>query len=130
MNPLLRDKPDFFIQTGISAIDGLNTLVRGQKLPIFSGAGLPAKELAVQIVRQAKVSGAGEDFCVVFGAMGITSREAFFYRDSLEATGAMNRTVAFINEASDPTIERLFTPRIALTTAEYLAYERDLGLRG
>jgi V/A-type H+-transporting ATPase subunit B len=125
MNPLLRDKPDFFIQTGISAIDGLNTLVRGQKLPIFSGAGLPAKELAVQIVRQAKVSEGGEDFCVVFGAMGITSREAFFYRRSLEETGAMNRTVAFINEASDPTIERLFTPRIALTTAEYLAF--DLG---
>lgn len=125
MNPAFRDKPDYFIQTGISVIDGLNTLVRGQKLPIFSGAGLPAKELAVQIVRQAKISEEGEDFCVVFGAMGITNREAFFFRRSLEETGAMNRTVAFINEASDPTIERLFTPRIALTTAEYLAFEKD-----
>ncbi|MFQ5464688.1 MAG: V-type ATP synthase subunit B [Thermodesulfobacteriota bacterium] len=124
MNPALRNKPDFFIQTGISVIDGLNTLVRGQKLPIFSGAGLPAKELAVQVVRQARISEEGEDFCVVFGAMGITSRESFFFRRSLEETGAMARTVAFINEASDPTIERLFTPRIALTTAEYLAFDK------
>ena len=123
MNPTAREKPDYFIQTGISAIDGLNTLVRGQKLPIFSGAGLPAKELAMQIVRQARVS-EEEGFCVVLGAMGITSREAFFFRNSLEETGAMERTVAYINEASDPTIERLFTPRIALTTAEYLAFEK------
>ncbi|MBI5887733.1 MAG: V-type ATP synthase subunit B [Deltaproteobacteria bacterium] len=122
MNPASREKPDFFIQTGISAIDGLNTLVRGQKLPIFSGAGLPAKELALQIVSQAKVA-EKEDFCVVLGAMGITSREAFSFRKSLEESGAMERTVAFINEASDPTIERLFTPRIALTTAEYLAFK-------
>lgn len=123
MNPASREKPDYFIQTGISAIDGLNTLVRGQKLPIFSGAGLPAKELALQVVSQARVS-EGEDFCVVLGAMGITSREAFFFRHTLERSGAMGRTVAFINEASDPTIERLFTPRIALTTAEYLAFEK------
>lgn len=123
MNPVSREKPDFFVQTGISAIDGLNTLVRGQKLPIFSGAGLPAKELAIQIVRQARVS-QEEDYCVVFGAMGITAREAFFFRKSLQETKAMERTVAFINQASDPTIERLFTPRIALSTAEYLAFEK------
>ncbi|GMR04599.1 MAG: ATP synthase subunit B [Thermodesulfobacteriota bacterium] len=123
MNPASRDKPDYFVQTGISAIDGLNTLVRGQKLPIFSSVGLPAKELALQIVRQARVS-EEEDFAVVLGAMGITSREAFFFKDSLEQSGAMEKTVAYINEASDPTIERLFTPRIALTTAEYLAFEK------
>jgi V/A-type H+-transporting ATPase subunit B len=123
MNPVAREKPDFFIQTGISSIDGLNTLVRGQKLPIFSGAGLPANELALQVVRQSRVSEEA-DFCVILGAMGITSREAFFFRKSLGETGAMERTIAFINEASDPTIERLFTPRIALTTAEYLAFEK------
>ena len=123
MNPASRDKPNFFVQTGISAIDGLNTLVRGQKLPIFSGAGLPAKELAVQIVRQARVAEA-EDFCVVFGAMGITSREAFFFRKELSEGGAMERTITFINEAIEPAIERLFTPRIALTTAEYLAFDK------
>ncbi|MEK6759213.1 MAG: V-type ATP synthase subunit B [Deltaproteobacteria bacterium] len=123
MNPVAREKPDFFVQTGISAIDGLNTLVRGQKLPIFSGAGLPAKELAIQIVRQARVAH-GEDYCVVFGAMGITSREAFFFLGALKETKAMERTVAFINQASDPAIERLFTPRIALSAAEYLAFEK------
>lgn len=123
MNPVSREKPEYFVQTGISAIDGLNTLVRGQKLPIFSGAGLPGKELAMQIVRQSKIS-AGEDFCVILGAMGITSREAFFYRRALEESGAMERTIAFINQASDPTIERLFTPRLALTTAEYFAFEK------
>ncbi|MBI5642942.1 MAG: V-type ATP synthase subunit B [Deltaproteobacteria bacterium] len=123
MNPASREKPDFFIQTGISAIDGLNTLVRGQKLPIFSGAGLPANELALQIVGQSKVAEA-ENFAVILGAMGITSREAFFFRKTLQETGAMERTVAFINQVSDPTIERLFTPRIALTTAEYLAFEK------
>jgi len=124
MNPASREKPDFFVQTGISAIDGLNTLVRGQKLPIFSGAGLPAKELALQIVRQAKVSEAA-DFAVILGAMGITSRESFFFRRSLQEAGAFERTIAFINQVNDPTIERLFTPRIALTVAEYLAFERD-----
>ncbi len=123
MNPASREKPDYFIQTGISAIDGLNTLVRGQKLPIFSGAGLPANELALQIVRLARVSGE-EDFCVILGAMGITSREAFLFRKELRETGAVEKTVAFINEVSDPAIERLFTPRIALTTAEYLAFEK------
>lgn len=124
MNPAAREKPDFFVQTGISAIDGLNTLVRGQKLPIFSGAGLPAKELALQIVRQARVAEA-EEFAVILGAMGITSRESFFFRRSLEEAGALERTIAFINQVNDPTIERLFTPRIALTVAEYLAFEHD-----
>ena len=124
MNPASREKPDFFVQTGISAIDGLNTLVRGQKLPIFSGAGLPAKELALQIVRQAKVSEAA-DFAAILGAMGITSRESFFFRRSLQEAGALERTIAFINQVNDPTIERLFTPRIALTVAEYLAFEHD-----
>jgi len=123
MNPAAREKPDFFVQTGISAIDGLNTLVRGQKLPIFSGAGLPAKELALQIVRQAKVAEAS-DFAVILGAMGITSRESFFFRKSLSESGALSRTIAFMNEVSDPAIERLFTPRIALTVAEHLAFER------
>jgi V/A-type H+-transporting ATPase subunit B len=123
INPVAREKPVNFIETGISVIDGLNTLVRGQKLPIFSSAGLPADELVLQILRQA--SGAEkEDFCVIFGAMGITSREAFFFREGLEETGAMERTVSFINLASDPTVERLFTPRIALTAAEYLAFEK------
>jgi len=123
MNPASREKPDYFIQTGISAIDGLNTLVRGQKLPIFSGAGLPANELVLQIVRLARVS-EEENFCVILGAMGITSREAFQFKKELSETGAVDRTVAFINEVSDPTIERLFTPRIVLTTAEYLAFEK------
>ncbi|MBI5810350.1 MAG: V-type ATP synthase subunit B, partial [Deltaproteobacteria bacterium] len=123
MNPASRAKPDYFIQTGISAIDGLNTLVRGQKLPIFSGAGLPAKELALQLVRQAKVS-REEEFCVIFGAMGITSREVFYFTRALEESGAAGRSVSFINAASDPAIERLFTPRIALTVAEYLAFTK------
>lgn len=123
MNPAARAKPDFFVQTGISAIDGLNTLVRGQKLPIFSGAGLPAKELALQIVRQARVAEAA-DFAVILGAMGITSRESFFFRRSLQEAGALERTIAFVNQVGDPTIERLFTPRIALTVAEYLAFEK------
>ncbi len=123
INPAARDKPSDFIQTGISTIDGLNTLVRGQKLPIFSGAGLPANEIAAQIVRQAKVAGA-EEFSIVFGAMGITSREAFFFKDAFEKSGALERTVAFINMAEDPAIERLFTPRSALAAAEYLAFEK------
>ena len=125
MNPVSRGRPMEFIQTGISAIDGLNTLVRGQKLPIFTGCGLPANELAFQIVRQAEVKG-GEPFAVVFGAMGITSREAFFFLKGFEETGAMERIVIFLNLAEDPTIERLFTPRMALTAAEYLAF--DLGM--
>lgn len=125
INPAARDKPSDFIQTGISSIDGLNTLVRGQKLPIFSGAGLPANEIVAQIVKQASVKG-GEGFAVVFGAMGITSREAFFFMDSFEKAGVMDRTVLFVNLADDPTIERLFTPRIALTVAEYLAFENNM----
>ncbi|HHD11319.1 MAG TPA: V-type ATP synthase subunit B [Deltaproteobacteria bacterium] len=125
MNPASREKPDYFIQTGISAIDGLNTLVRGQKLPIFSCAGLPANELALQIVRQAKISEEEERFCVILGAMGITSREAFFFMESLAESVAQERTIAFINLAGEPTTERLFTPRIALTVAEYLAFEHD-----
>ena len=123
MNPSARDKPVHFIQTGISSIDGLNTLVRGQKLPIFSGAGLPANEIASQIVRQAKVAG-GEGFSIVFGAMGLTSREAFFFRKVFEECGGLERTVVFMNMAEDPAIERLFTPRCALTAAEYLAFEK------
>src|SRR3990172_3589475 len=123
INPTARDKPSHFIQTGISTIDGLNTLVRGQKLPIFSGAGLPANEIAAQIVKQAKVAGDGQ-FSIVFGAMGITSREAFFFKNVFEESGVMERTVAFINRAEDPTIERLFTPRSALSAAEYLAFEK------
>ena len=123
INPAARDKPADFIQTGISTIDGLNMLVRGQKLPIFSGAGLPANEIAAQIVRQARVVG-DEQFSIVFGAMGITSRETFFFKNVFEQSGAMEKTVAFINKAEDPTIERLFIPRSALTAAEYLAFEK------
>jgi V/A-type H+-transporting ATPase subunit B len=123
MNPVARQKPNHFIETGISVIDGLNTLVRGQKLPIFSSAGLPANELVLQVLRQAR-GAEEEDFCVIFGAMGITSREAFFFREGIEETGAMSRTISFINLASDPTVERFFTPRIALTTAEYFAFEK------
>jgi V/A-type H+-transporting ATPase subunit B len=135
INPVSRDKPSDFIQTGISSIDGLNTLVRGQKLPIFSGAGLPANEIAAQIARQASVrlsppkahdAKEKEPFAVVFGAMGISSREAFFFMEDFRKTGAMERTVMFLNLADDPTIERLFTPRIALTAAEYLAFERGM----
>ena len=131
INPVSRDKPADFIQTGVSSIDGLNTLVRGQKLPIFSGAGLPANEMAAQVVRQASVKQAhdaegGEPFAVVFGAMGISSREAFFFIESFKKAGAMDRTVMFLNLADDPTIERLFTPRIALTSAEYLAFEKGM----
>jgi V/A-type H+-transporting ATPase subunit B len=126
MNPSVRTHPSEFIQTGISAIDGLNTLVRGQKLPIFSGAGLPANALAAQIASQATVMAAGaaadEGFAVVFAAIGITHREASFFTDQLRAGGAMDRTVLFVNRADDPTIERLLTPRAALTAAEHLAY--------
>ena len=126
INPVARDYPDEFIQTGISAIDHLNTLVRGQKLPVFSGSGLPHKELAAQIARQATVLNSDENFAVVFAAMGITFEEAEFFMNDLRETGAMDRSVLFINLANDPAIERIATPRIALTTAEYLAYEKDM----
>ncbi|HYM91010.1 MAG TPA: V-type ATP synthase subunit B, partial [bacterium] len=126
INPVAREKPAEFIQTGISTIDVMNTLVRGQKLPIFSGAGLPANEIAAQIARQAKVLGEAEQFSVVFAAMGITQREAAFFIHEFESTGALARSVVFMNLADDPTIERLMTPRAALTVAEYLAYEQDM----
>lgn len=125
INPVARQRPQEFIQTGISSIDGLNTLVRGQKLPIFSGAGLPHNEIAAQIARQAKVPGGTEDFSVVFAAMGITQREAAYFIDQFESTGALARSVVFLNLADDPAIERLITPRVALTAAEYLAFELD-----
>ena len=126
INPAARDYPNEFIQTGVSAIDGLNTLVRGQKLPVFSGSGLPHANLADQIARQAKVRGTGEGFAVVFAAVGITFEEADFFTSDFRATGAIDRTVTFINLANDPAIERIATPRMALTAAEYLAY--DLGM--
>ena len=126
INPSVRTYPSEFIQTGISAIDGLNTLTRGQKLPIFSGAGLPANELAAQIASQARVIGgegeSSEPFAVVFAAIGITHREASFFMDQFRASDAMDRTVLFVNRADDPSIERLLTPRAALTAAEYLAF--------
>jgi V/A-type H+-transporting ATPase subunit B len=126
INPAARAFPDEFIQTGISTIDGMNTLVRGQKLPIFSGSGMTHNELAAQIARQAKVLGSTEPFSVVFAAMGITSEEANFFMRDFERTGAMEQIVAFINLADDPAIERIITPRMALTTAEYLAFECDM----
>jgi len=126
MNPSAREKPSEFIQTGISTIDGLNTLVRGQKLPIFSGAGLPANEIAAQIVRNAKVLGEAEEFAVVFAAMGITAREAAFFTNEFDRRGALAKSVIFMNLADDPTIERLLTPRCALTVAEHLAYDHGL----
>src|SRR6266566_3134088 len=125
MNPYSREEPSEFIQTGISTIDGMNTLVRGQKLPIFSGSGLPHNALAAQIARQAKVLNASESFSVVFAAMGITSEEANFFIRQFEETGALERTVLFLNLSSDPSMERILTPRLALTTAEFLAYERE-----
>lgn len=126
INPVARNYPQEFIQTGISAIDGLNTLVRGQKLPIFSASGLPHAQLAAQIARQAKVRGTDEQFAVVFAAMGITFEEANFFIESFRETGAIDRTVLFINLANDPAIERLATPKMALTAAEYLAFEKDM----
>ena len=126
MNPAARNYPQEFIQTGVSAIDGLNTLVRGQKLPIFSASGLPHAELAAQIARQAQVRGTNEPFAVVFAAMGITFEEANFFIESFKSTGAINRTVMFINLANDPAIERIATPRMALSAAEYLAFEKDM----
>ena len=126
MNPAARDYPQEFIQTGVSAIDGLNTLVRGQKLPIFSASGLPHANLAAQIARQAKVRGTSEPFAVVFAAMGITFEEANFFTESFRATGALDRSVMFINLANDPAVERISTPRMALTAAEYLAFEKNM----
>ncbi|HEY8498978.1 MAG TPA: V-type ATP synthase subunit B [Clostridia bacterium] len=126
MNPAARDYPSEFIQTGISAIDGLNTLVRGQKLPIFSGSGLPHAELAAQIARQAKVLGTESKFAVVFAAVGITFEEADFFISDFKRTGAIDRAVLFMNLANDPAVERISTPRMALTAAEYLAFEKDM----
>ncbi|MDO4663102.1 MAG: V-type ATP synthase subunit B [Tissierellia bacterium] len=126
INPVSRDYPSEFIQTGISTIDGLNTLVRGQKLPIFSGSGLPHNNLAAQIARQAKVLSDDENFAVVFAAMGITFEEAQFFKDDFERTGALDRAVMFINLADDPAIERLATPKMALTCAEYLAFDKGM----
>ncbi len=126
INPVARNYPKEFIQTGVSAIDGLNTLVRGQKLPIFSASGLPHAHLAAQIARQAKVRGTSEPFAVVFAAMGITFEESSFFIESFRATGAIERTVLFINLANDPAIERLTTPKMALTAAEYLAFSEGM----
>ncbi len=126
MNPAARAYPQEFIQTGVSAIDGLNTLVRGQKLPIFSASGLPHAQLAAQIARQAKVRGKDEKFAVVFAAMGITFEESNFFIQSFRETGAIDRTVMFSNLANDPAIERIATPRMALTAAEYLAFDKGM----
>ena len=126
MNPYARKPPEDFIQTGISTIDGMNTLVRGQKLPIFSGSGLPHNDIALQIARQAKVPGSEEEFAVVFAGMGITNEEAQTFMQDFERTGALERAVVFLNLADDPAVERLITPRLALTAAEYLAYEHDM----
>jgi V/A-type H+-transporting ATPase subunit B len=122
INPVARRKPEAFIQTGISTIDIMNTLVRGQKLPIFSGPGLPANELAAQIARQAHVPGENLQFAVVFAAMGVTQREVSYFTGEFEKTGALSRSVLFLNKADDPTVERILTPRMALTVAEHLAY--------
>ena len=126
MNPAARDYPSEFIQTGVSAIDGLNTLVRGQKLPIFSGSGLPHANLAAQIARQAKVRTGESNFAVVFAAVGITYEEADFFMNDFARTGALDRAVLFLNLANDPAIERISTPRMALTAAEYLAFDLDM----
>ncbi|MEW6329530.1 MAG: V-type ATP synthase subunit B, partial [Candidatus Micrarchaeota archaeon] len=125
INPYARHEPGDFIQTGISTIDGMNTLVRGQKLPIFSGSGLPHNDIAAQIARQAKVSRKEEDFAVIFAAIGITYEEASFFMRDFERTGALEHAVLFLNLANDPSVERLITPRMALTTAEFLAFEKD-----
>lgn len=126
MNPAARSYPEEFIQTGVSAIDGLNTLVRGQKLPIFSASGLPHAELAAQIARQAKVVGTDEPFAVVFAAMGITFEESNYFVESFKETGAIDRAVLFMNLANDPAVERIATPKMALTTAEFLAFEKGM----
>lgn len=126
INPTARDYPNEFIQTGVSTIDGLNPLVRGQKLPLFSGSGLPHNRLAAQITRQSKVLGKEEEFAVVFGAMGITFEEAQFFIDDFRRTGAIERAVLFLNLADDPAIERIATPRVVFTAAEYLAFKKDM----
>ena len=126
MNPAGREYPSEFIQTGVSAIDGLNTLVRGQKLPIFSGSGLPHANLAAQIARQAKVLGTDSQFAVVFAAVGVTYEEADFFMTDFRKSGAIDRTVMFLNLANDPAVERIATPRMALTAAEYLAFEQHM----
>jgi V/A-type H+-transporting ATPase subunit B len=126
MNPASREPPAEFIETGISAIDGLNALVRGQKLPIFSGSGLPHNRIVAQVIRQATVKGKAEKFAIVFGAIGVSYDDAAFFMKNLEETGARERTVAFINTASDPVIERISTPRLALTAAEYLAWSQHM----
>lgn len=126
INPYSRDYPSEFIQTGISTIDGMNPIVRGQKLPIFSGSGMPHNKMAAQIARQATVLGSKEGFAVVFAAMGITFEEASFFMEDFRMTGAIDRTVMFLNLADDPAIERITTPRLALTCAEYLAFELDM----
>jgi len=126
INPSSREKPRAFIQTGISTIDGTNTLVRGQKLPIFSGAGLPHNDVALQIARQAKTLGEAESFAVIFCAMGITNEEAQHFLADFERTGALERAVVFLNLADDPAVERLLTPKLGLTTAEYLAFDLDM----
>ena len=126
LNPAAREYPAEFIQTGVSAIDGLNTLVRGQKLPIFSGSGLPHANLAVQIARQAKVRGTDSKFAVVFAAIGITFEDAEFFINDFKQTGAIDRSVVFVNLANDPAVERVCTPRMALTAAEYLAFEQGM----
>ena len=126
MNPAARAYPAEFIQTGVSTIDGLNTLVRGQKLPIFSASGLPHAALAAQIARQARVLGDGESFAVVFAAVGITFEESEYFINEFKRTGAIDRTVVFSNLANDPAVERISTPRMALTAAEYLAFEKDM----
>jgi len=126
INPAARQYPSEFIQTGVSAIDGLNTLVRGQKLPIFSASGLPHSNLAAQIARQAKVRGTDEQFAVVFAAMGITFEESEYFVESFKETGAIDRTVLFVNLANDPAIERIATPKMALTAAEYLAFKKGM----
>lgn len=125
INPFSRALPHDFIQTGISTIDAMNTLVRGQKLPLFSGSGLPHNEIALQIARQAKVVGKKENFVVIFAAMGITNEEAQYFINDFEQTGALERSVVFLNLANDPAVERLVTPKMALTAAEYFAYEHD-----
>ncbi|OYT29006.1 MAG: V-type ATP synthase subunit B, partial [Thermofilum sp. ex4484_79] len=126
INPYMRDYPTDFIQTGISVIDGMNSLVRGQKLPLFSCSGLPHNRIAAQIARQARTISGHEDFAVIFAALGVKYDDALFFRKSLEESGAINRSVLFLNLASDPTIERIITPRIALTVAEFLAFTYDL----
>ncbi len=126
INPYSRGMPNNFIQTGVSAIDLMTTLVRGQKLPIFSGSGLTHNDLALQIARQAKVIGEKQDFLVVFGAMGITNEEALKFQKSFEESGAIDNAILFINKADDPSVERLVTPRMALTAAEYFAFEKDM----